>query len=134
MFEQAQAWCCAFAILVELTVKAAGPFGMTGDAIPFDGDIDNQAVLVAIRADPLNTEAVAAFFTLAPQLLARPAPKMRKTGAPRLIERELIHPCKHRDVAGPRVHNDRRDQAVGVKPWCEPVGFFDGFVICRSAW
>jgi hypothetical protein len=94
-------------------------FGKAGDgafvadkAVAFDHYSEDDCVVVAVGGCGDDAEAVAAGFTLHPELLAGAAPEGNEAGFEALGVADRVEEAKHEDFAGGCVLDDAWDQAV----------------------
>ena len=92
-----------------------------------DGDLEDQAILIAIDEDLADILGVAALFTLGPELAAGSAEIGGPAGGERAVQGLAVHPCHHEDLARFGILGDGRDQPLGVKLRRELQSFFDPF-------
>src|SRR5580698_8791392 len=94
-------------------------FGKAGDsafvayqAIAFDNHLEDDGVVVAVSGCRDDAQAVAAGFTLHPQLLTAAAPECDEAGFERLGVADWVEEAKHQNLAGRVVLHDARNQAI----------------------
>jgi len=73
---------------------------------------DQQRIVVAIRGDRQNLQAIAAGFAFHPKPLASATEERYETASQRLFERFSIHEAEHEHFAGSCVLDDCRHESL----------------------
>src|SRR5271165_5141539 len=92
--------------------KATDGTLVTHQAVSFNLNAKQQRIVVAVRRRGNNAQAVTAGFALHPQLLARTAPESDEPGFQRFGVADGVEKAQHKHLAGGRILNDSRQQAV----------------------
>jgi len=90
-----------------------------------NGDLENQAVLVAVNKYLLDLLNMAGLLTLGPQLLARPAVICCQARFDSLFKRLLVHISDHQDFVSLCILGYSCNQPIGVESRCEIITFFN---------
>ena len=93
--------------------EAAAAPGVAGDAAGLV-DLQQDRVVVAVKADFQHFLGVAGFLALVPQLAPRTRPIHGFASFHRQLQRFAIHPGEHQHIAARRILGDDRGEALLV--------------------
>ena len=96
-----------------------------------DGNLQNQAILVAINEDLFDLLDMAALNAFFPQFFSRPAVICRHSSLDGHIEGFPIHISDHEYLACRAVLRDRGNKAFIIEFRLEFDAFFDIFICCQ---
>lgn len=106
------------------TVKAGSTTGVTS-AGSLLGDIENESILITVRADFVDFLGVSGSRSLVPNLLAGPRIINRFTLFDGHLQRVLVHVGQHERLACLVINGHGRDEAVVIEPGCKGEGFVE---------